>query len=755
MVKPAIAFLSGCLLVAWLPQLPPIYWLFALFPLIFIVWKRAYWATFFWLLAILWATGQAYSRIDNQLDSTLSGQNILLSGTISSLPHRNEQRLRFEFSPEGGQQGLPDKIRLSWYFPPEVVPQAGEKWQLLLRLKTPQGMANPGGFDYEAWLFQQQIGATGYVRQSTHNQKLQPAKKTSINHWRAQLTARMSAVLQHSPHLPLVQGLTVGVRDDMQTSQWDTLRKTGTSHLLAISGLHIGLAATLGFFATKKLWRIRSQQLLLLSDRQAGAIGGLALAIFYALLAGLSIPTQRALVMISVVMLSIFIKRRVDALQVLALSLILVLLIDPFAVLAVGFWLSFAAVACILYVAQYRQPAPKWLWLHIHFWIAIGLTPLLLLFFQETSITSPIANLLAVPMVSFLIVPLLLLAMLLLSFDLQLAAWLLHLTDWLLDLMWQYLQWLAASPVSIWQSPTLPFELLLLAMLGILLLLAPRGWPLRWLGGVLLLPIFFYAPKRPAPGEVWFTLLDVGQGLSAVVQTRQHTLVFDTGPAFGEFDTGSAVVVPYLRYQGIKQLDMLMISHADNDHIGGAASVLAAYPAAKILSSEPDKLIGSEHCQQGQSWQWDQVDFKVLYPPLQQRGSRNNLSCVLKISSAYGAILLPGDIERHAEIALVRHYREQIAADILLAPHHGSRTSSTQTFIHYVSPQYVLFPSGYQNRFNFPASDVVARYHALGSQTFETGKSGALTIKLDPQQDLTPTGWRQQQRRLWQRNATE
>src|SRR5690554_2014874 len=659
MVKPAIAFLSGCLLVAWLPQLPSTYWLLALFPLIFFAWKRSYWTILCWLLAIVWASSQAHCRLDNRLDSTLAGQNILLSGFITSLPHHNDQRVRFELKPEISQIKLPDKIRLSWYFPPEITPKTGEKWQLLVRLKTPQGMANPGGFDYEAWLFQQQIGATGYVRQSESNKKLESAKSFSINHWRAQLTAKMSTVLQHSPHLPLVQGLTVGVRDDMQTSQWDTLRQTGTSHLLAISGLHIGLAATLGFFATKRLWRLRSKQLLLLSDRQAGAIGGLLLAVFYALLAGLSIPTQRALVMICVVMLSIFIKRRLDQLHVLSLSLILVLLVDPFAVLSAGFWLSFAAVVCILYVAQYRQPARKWLWLHIHLWVAVGLTPLLLLFFQETSVISPVANLLAVPLVSFLVVPLLLLTMLLLSFDLLLGAWLLHLADGLLAIMWWYLDWLAASPFAIWQSPTLPLELLVLAMISILLLLAPRGWPLRWLGGILLLPLFFYTPQRPESGEVWFTLLDVGQGLSAVVQTEHHTLVFDAGPAFGEFDTGSAVVVPYLRHQGTKQLDMLMISHADNDHIGGANSVLMAYPARQILSSDPDKLTGSEYCQQGQSWQWDKVDFEVLHPSPQQSGSRNDLSCVLKISSQYGTILLTGDIERRAEVNLVRQYGEQ------------------------------------------------------------------------------------------------
>jgi len=481
MIKPAIAFLSGCLLVAWLPQLLSPYWLLTLIPLMIIVWRRSQWTVMWFVVAVVWASFQAQLRIDDQLDPTLERQDIVVSGFITSLPHHNDQRIRFEFKPENNDLKLPDKIRLSWYFPPPNLPQSGEKWQFSVRLKAPHGMSNPGGFDYEAWLFQQQIGATGYIRESDHNQKLHSANLLSVNHWRAQLIDKMSDVLKQSPSLALVQGLAVGNRDNMQTSQWDTLRQTGTSHLLAISGLHIGLAAALGFFIAKLLWRIRSRHLLTLSDRQAGAVGGFLLALFYALLAGLSIPTQRALVMVSVVMLSIFIKRRTDPLHVLSLSLILILMLDPFAVLAAGFWLSFAAVACILYIAQYRQPARKWLWLHIHLWIAIGLTPLLLLFFQETSLIAPLANLLAVPVISFLVVPLLLISMLLLSFDLRLAEWLLQLTEWLLSKLWWYLEWLAQSPFSVWQTPVFPVELLAISIIGTLIILAPRvglyaGW---------------------------------------------------------------------------------------------------------------------------------------------------------------------------------------------------------------------------------------------------------------------------------------
>lgn len=755
MVKPAIAFLSGCLLVAWLPQLPALYWLLTIFPLIIIAWRRSQWTVLTFIAALIWTSTQAHLRLDNQIAPSLQGQDILVTGFIVSLPHHNDQRVRFEFKPENDKIKLPAKIRLSWYFPPESVPQTNEKWQLMVRLKVPQGMANPGGFDYESWLFQQKIGATGYIRQSDLNQRLQSASIFSINHWRATLISKMSATLEHSPHLALIEGLAVGNRDSMTSAQWETLRQTGTSHLLAISGLHIGLAAALGFFAIKTVWRVRSKQLLKLSDRQAGAIGGLLLAIFYALLAGLSIPTQRALVMVTVVMLSIFIKRRIEPLQVLSLSLIIVLIIDPFAVLAVGFWLSFAAVLSIVYIAQYRQPSRKWLWLHIHLWIAVALTPLLLLFFQETSLIAPLANLVAVPVVSFLIVPLLLMSMALFSIYIPLAAELLQITERLLAVLWWYLDFLANSPLSVWQSPMFSIGLLSLSIIGILIMLAPRGFPLRWLGAVLLLPLFFYNPNRPGPAEVWFTLLDVGQGLSAVIQTQHHTLVFDTGPAFGDFDTGAAVVVPFLRYYGVQQLDMLMISHADNDHIGGADAVLAAYPAKHILSSDPGKPTGSKPCLQGQSWEWDDVQFEIFHPAVNQSGTRNDLSCVLKITSPYGRILLTGDIERRAEIELVRKYAQQLSADIIVAPHHGSRSSSSTAFIQQVSPQFVLFASGYQNRYNFPATDVVARYHKLGSQSHQTGTQGALQIKLDPQLNLTPASWRGQQRRIWMRNATE
>lgn len=755
MVKPAIAFLSGCLLVAWLPQLPSLYWLLTLFPLIFIAWHRSQWIIVWFIVAVIWTSVQAQFRLDNQLDVTIERQDILVTGFISSLSHHNDQRVRFEFKPENPNRNLPAKIRLSWYYPSEIIPQANEKWQFLVRLKAPRGMANPGGFDYESWLFQQRIGATGYIRESEQNQKLQTASPLSIQYWRARLIDNISTTLENSPHLALVEGLAVGNRDRMLPQQWETLRQTGTSHLLAISGLHIGLAAALGFFVAKMLWRIRGQRLLILSDRQAGAIGGLLLALFYALLAGLSIPTQRALVMVTVVMLSIFIKRRIDPLQIVSLSLILVLFIDPFATLSAGFWLSFAAVFCILYVAHYRQPAPKCLWIHIHLWIAVGLTPLLILFFQETSIIAPLANLLAVPLVSFMIVPLLLLAMALFSLNLAIASWVLQLTEQLLSLLWWYLDWLAQLPLSVWHTPFFSPELPGLSIIGTVLLLAPRGWPLRWLSVMFIAPLFLYTPNRPDAAEVWFTLLDVGQGLSAVVQTQHHTLVFDTGPAFGEFDTGSAVVVPFLRYHGVTELDSLIISHADNDHIGGAKAVLAYYPTNTILSSDPAKLDKSQFCRQGQSWQWDQVHFEILHPKLHHNGSRNDLSCVLKITSQYGTVLLTGDIEREAEIHLVKNYAEALAADILVAPHHGSRTSSSRSFIKQVSPDMVLFASGYKNRFNFPAAEVVARYDEMGSQTFQTGELGALSIKLDQQHDLTPKGWREQQRRLWSRNPTE
>lgn len=755
MVRTAIAFLLGCVVISQLPSLPSTAVWLGLAVLFVSSLCRGYWRIAVVIFALFFTGLEASQRLNDRLNEVNTQVDLLLIGTIDSIPQQQADRLRFEFKPDDTATTLPSKIRLNWYFPPAITPAAGEKWQLQVRLKPPHGMANPNTFDYERGLFQQSIGATGYVRDNDQNGKLATAPWYVLNHWRQLIAGKIQTLLANSPNLPLMQGLTVGLRDAMQPHQWSILRNTGTSHLLAISGLHIGLAAGLGFFVGRWLGSIGSHQLLKLPATVSGAIGGLVMAWFYALLAGMSIPSQRALIMISLMMLALLLRRSAFNYQVLAGSLLCVLLIDPFAVLSAGFWLSFAAVVIILYVSQNRHPAAKWMWLKIHLWIAFALSPLLLLFFSQTSLIAPLANIIAVPVVSLLVVPLLLLSVALLAVNDSWASYPLQLADWILSQLWTILTYLAALPSATWQVAALPWPLILLSLIGLALLLAPRGWPAKKLGVFMLCPALFFSPSRPEQGVVWFSLLDVGQGLASVIQTHRHTLVFDTGPKFGDFDTGDAVVVPYLQSRGVKKIDMLLISHGDNDHLGGAQSVLNALPVQRIMSNSNTVLPGAHTCVAGQKWQWDQVEFELLHPRSDTRGSSNDVSCVLKITSAGGKILLTGDIERGGEFALLRHQRNKLDADILVVAHHGSKSSSTESFIDAVAPHYALFSTGYLNRWQFPAKEVVERFDARQIKMFNTADDGALLLNLKPDQPIKITRWRKHRKRLWTTGATD
>lgn len=758
MVKAAIAFLLGCLLILQVPPWPiPAWVLPACLCLAGLAALSRHWLLVIFLLAVSWSGWQAHQQRNDWLDASHQGQDLTITGTISSLVNREQQRLRFVFSPDhhNTSEEYPETLRLSWYYPPETTPRSGERWQLQVRLKKPLGMVNPAGFDYERWLFQNHIGATGYIRTSPQNQRLQPAPSFAINPLRARLLEGISQALTEHPQKSLVAGLSVGMRDWISPQQWDTLRLTGTSHLLAISGLHIGLAALLGFWLVRGLWSVNSRCLLLLDARRAGAIGAILVALFYALLAGLSIPSQRALIMVTVAMTLLLLRRHCLLRDALALALIIVLLIDPLAVLSAGFWLSFAAVGWIIYLTQGRYPTPRWRWAFIHVFIALGLTPLLLLFFGESSMVAPLANLVAVPVVSLLIVPLCLLSMALLLWWPEAAEFFLAVSAWVLNKLWLWLDWLGSLPVASLNLTASPLILLIAAFLGITLLMSPRHFPAKHLSVVLILPLFLCQPEQPQSNRFWLTVLDVGQGLAAVVETRKHTLVFDTGPRFSDsFDTGKAAVVPYLQARQTDDLDMLIISHGDNDHIGGAQSLLASYQAKTLLTSVPDELDGAKACKQGQHWQWDGVRFEILHPGEALLPGRNDASCVLLIDDGTNRVLLTGDIEKPAEKALLAK-PEMLDADIMTAPHHGSKTSSTTEFIRAVSPQTVIIPAGYRNRYRFPASEVTKRYRKADSQILVTGETGAVLFRPEDSGRLRHRSLRSQHGYPWRADATE
>ncbi|NQY26746.1 MAG: DNA internalization-related competence protein ComEC/Rec2 [Piscirickettsiaceae bacterium] len=751
MIKTAISFALGCLFFLQLPEMPSVQWLWALFPVcILLFYPYLRWLAVVFLAA-LWTLFQTNLLLDNRLDDALVGLDLVISGTISNIPEHQSRLIRFEFSPDKSNTiTLPNKLRLNWYQSQAIQLHAGEKWQLTVRLKQPRGMSNPGSFDYEGWLFQQGIGATGYVRSSADNKLLESSSIYSINAIRQSLTKAIEQHLINSPHIGLIQGLATGVRHNINQQQWQVLRLSGTSHLLAISGLHIGLSAAIGFFIFRFLWSRRAANLLFLPAKEAGAIGGFILALFYAALAGFSIPSQRAMIMVATVMISLFIRRPIPASRLLAISLLIIVALNPLSVLSAGFWLSFSAVSIILFISQNRFPSPRWQWAKIHTLIAIGLTPLLLLFFMQTSLIAPIANFVAVPVVSLLVVPIILLASFLLWFAEPIAVLLLQLAEQILNLVWFFLDYLAELPYSHWNSTVIPRLYYIPIIIGTLLLLTPRKFPAKWLGIIGFSPLFFYNAQQPNENEFWFTLLDVGQGLSAVIQTQHHTLVFDTGPKFSNsFNTGTAIVLPFLQHQGIKQVDSLIISHGDNDHIGGAIPLINAIDVTQILTSVPELLSNSNHCDAGQSWQWDGVNFMMLNPNRDDISSKNNLSCVLKVSNKTHSVLLTGDIEYATEQQLIARYKAHLPATVLIAPHHGSKTSSSNAFINAVQAQYVLFPVGYNNRYHFPAKRITDRYQQRDITMFNSAKHGAIQFKFDHQNEPQITTWRQSSAKIW------
>lgn len=727
------------------------------------------------VFGFFWAYQAAYWLLLNPLPNRLEGQDISLSGVIASIPQVNRRRTRFKFdvvsASEIDKQGnlslieepFPKKIMLSWYQQAPVL-RPGEQWQFTVRLKRPHGFRNPGGFDYEGWLFRHGIGATGYIRNKKDSLLLQTGVSGyAIIRARYALYNQITSAIGSQPFVGVVMALAIGHRDNLSADQWSVFTQTGTNHLMAISGLHVGLVSGLLFFLCRRLWSLSSRAIHWLEAPKAAAIIALLGATGYAAMAGFAIPTQRALIMVAVVMLAIIFQRSVRPSRVLAMALIIILLIDPLAVLDVGFWLSFLAVSVILIgmLGRLQSTGLWWKWGRAQWLVFIGLTPGLLFFFSEFSLISPLANLVAIPWVSLVTVPLSLLGASLVVMQPWLGALLLQLAQDSVALLWPLLSWLASLDFAQWSHSPPPTWTLLPGVLACLLLLAPTGFPGRWLGLLLLLPMLLVHAEKLPHGQVKFTLLDVGQGLSAVVQTRNHVLVFDTGPRFNsQFNTGEAVVLPFLRDQVIESLDILLISHGDNDHIGGTQSLLQNFSVDRVITGVPEKIDHPvvEPCYSPMTWEWDGVTFTLLHPPHKRfPGDKkgNNLSCVLRVVTDNGTLLLSADIEKLAEHYLVQNalagkVQKQIKADLLVVPHHGSKTSSSAEFLDAVRPKIALFPVGYRNRYGFPKNEVVKRYRKRNIELIDTAVSGAITYNLGGEEGIKQVDrYRISARRYW------
>ncbi len=741
MISGTCAFLAGVLALQYLPELPSWYCHTGVFAAFLAMRWRLAWLPAIFFLGFFWASYHAQTTLDAVLDARLEGRTVLVQGTIADLPGSlPNQSVSFVFHADRLDEGngwgdFARKLQISWYQTRQI-PALGERWQLAVRLKRPHGHANPGGFDYERWLFQQGISATGYVRDDKRNQQLGVRSWSFTDGMRKAIAAYFNSREHAPPGLALISALTIGDDSAIDAAQWDVLRATGTTHLMVISGSHISLVAGLVFWLMRFLWSRLGTWTETIPAARAAVVISLLSATFYAFLAGLGIPTQRALIMLAVAMTALLAGRWSRPVHVLCLAVIATLAIDPLAVLATGWWLSFWAVTLIVCITYGRYGSIGFWhkWTHVHIVLAVGMLPVLLAIFQQASMVAPLANVIAVPWVNLLVVPTALVGTLLLFISTTAGGLLLNLAAWLMDTLWPCLTWLGSLDFSLLNLHQPLTWTLLPAIAGIFLLFAPHGFPGKWLGLVMLLPMLAARPPGPASGEIWVTLLDVGQGLSTVARTRDHTLVYDAGPAYSPgFDTGRTVVVPYLRSQGIGRIDKLIVSHGDNDHIGGVPSVLKELPVTDVEAGIPELLTmrKARQCHRGEHWRWDGVDFTVLHPDARSYRKGNNASCVIRIEARGGRrVLLTGDIEAESERILLQELRDRLPVDVLVVPHHGSLTSSSPAFVEAVHPDYALFPTGYRNRYRFPRGPVVDRYHKAGSVLLDTAPQGAITVRL-------------------------
>lgn len=675
-----------------------------------------------------WSTHAAQRELRARLPSALEGRTLVVSGRIAGLPRREPGRIRFQLAASriADTNGVPlprvGRIALSWYRPQGPTPQVGERWRFRVRLRRPRGLADPGAFDYALWAFAHGIGAGGYVYHGA-GMRLAPAG-SGLGPLRAHVVRAVHRALPGSPWAGLVAGLAVGARGGVSDAQWQTLRSTGTSHLLAISGLHLGLVAALAFLLADGLARRVPALVARVPARLAGAAAAAIAALLYAALAGFSLPTQRALIMLALPLLALGLRRRVGVASALGIAAFGVTLLSPLAVVTAGFWLSFGAVAALAWSLSAGHAGRSLV--RAQLVVSLALIPLVALFFGRVSLVGPAANLVAIPVVGWLAVPPALAGA---TLSLAHPGWgapLFQLSAAVLSHLWPLLEWLARRDLASVAVAPAGWAALAAALAGAACLLAPRGLGLRVAGVALLIPLFRPAVPTPRPGDFRVTILDVGQGLAASVRTAHHLLLVDAGPRWwGGSDAGRAVVLPFLHVRHLGAPDMLVLSHADSDHAGGLQTLRARYPGMPVISG----AAGAAHpCRWGQHWRWDGVDFLVLGPAGPTSGSGNNRSCVLKVSGVGGSVLFPGDIERPAERALLAHARGNLRADVLIAPHHGSATSSTPGFVAAVAPRYVVFTVGYRNRYHFPRPGVVSRYRSAGSQLLDSAHDGAVTF---------------------------
>ncbi len=735
--------------------------------------------------ALFAATGlRAGLRLADALPAVLEGQDIVVTGVVAALPRQSPDGVRFSFEVESATHGgaavaVPSLISLGWYrgwdgdaliAAPFEALRAGQRWRFTVRLKAPHGTLNPHGFDFELWLFEQGLRASGDVRATQRSPALRLAEGAAhpIERLRQRVREAITLRVADARSAGVLAALAVGDQAAIERSDWELFRATGIAHLVSISGLHVTMFAWLAGALIGWLWRRSVHAMLAVPAPVAARWGGVVCAALYALLAGWGVPAQRTVWMLATAALLASVGVRWPWPLVLLAAALVVTVFDPWALLQPGFWLSFAAVGMLMASAPVQQDEPVVRsrlqalmqslrhGLRTQVVATLGLAPLTLVFFQQLSVVGFIANLVSIPLVTLLITPLALLGVLLP------ALW--HAGAWLVQGLAQGLGWLAAWPGSVWTAGVAPGWAQLAGLFGALLLVLPLPWRVRVLALPLMLPLVVPSPPRPAEGAMHITVADVGQGSAVLVRTRKHLLVHDAGPQYSrDSEAGTRVLLPLLRAQATRRIDLLMLSHRDTDHVGGAAALLAALPVTALWSSlgasHPLRSASVPHtrCEAGQHWVWDGVSFTVLHPRAddyrRQDPKPNTMSCVLRVADAQGrSLLLSGDIEAEQEQRLVQDRAAALASRVLVVPHHGSKTSSSAVFLDAVAPQVAVVQAGYRNRFGHPVPSVMARYAERGIAVQRTDACGAWVWPSDGG-DLAGYCERDERARYWHHRA--
>lgn len=625
--------------------------------------------------------------------------------------------------------GRSARVRVSWY-EPGALPLPGQRWRMTLRLRCRSGMANPGVQDRELDLLRQGIAATAYVVADSPPERLDAgAGHTVIQRLRARIAFGIDVLLPGSASGAVLQGLSVGVRGNIPDPLWDAFAATGVTHLMAISGLHVTGCAVFILLLLRAAWRLPGMTRIPLRTG-IEAVTVLVVTAAYAWLSGASLPALRTLTMVAIVVWLRLLRRVLPISQVLAVAALVLVVVDPLSLTSAGFWLSFLATAALLSLIDCDRNWRARIAAFAHAQLAILalLTPVLAGAFGRVSLIAPFVNAVAIPLFSFVLLPAVLLgtALELLAPGAGAGVW--RILAATLDPVWTGLLQLAGWENADWAPAAQP---MLLMAGAALVTLAALCLPLRGLqlaAVAVLLAAVCGGKSESAAGGWNLHVLDVGQGLAAVVETRRHVLVFDTGPGWRGGGAAARVsLLPFLRARGVHRIDLLVVSHADLDHSGGTRTLVNALSVASMMSG-PGMAMPSVTglCRRGDRWRWDDVEFEVVHPAPGASGSDNDRSCALRISGAGGSALLLADPESEAEAEL---QRLPVAADVVLLPHHGSRTSSSPELVAAVSPRIGIASAGFGNRWGMPAPEVVARWRAAGTTVLTTADAGAVSIR--------------------------